>query len=279
MKEDDVSHLSNWQQKIHEVIFGYETAGGKLFDVVLLIAILLSVMEVMLESVPEIDARFDFELKVVEWIFTFLFSLEYIARIVSSPRPIQYIFSFMGIIDLLSLIPTYMGIFIDGTHALSVIRSIRLIRVFRILKLTHFMGGAQQLGSALWSSRHKIIVFLGTVLCLVVIIGTLMYMLEGGKNGFTSIPKSIYWSIVTITTVGYGDIAPATWMGQTLASALMIIGYAIIAVPTGIVTNEIIRGENVRNAAVCHSCGTRGLPSHSNYCLNCGSQINPSDQK
>lgn len=269
----DVSHLRGWQQKIHEVIFGYETTAGKLFDVVLLIAILISVMEVMLESVPEIDAKYDLPLKVVEWTFTFLFSIEYIARILSSPQPLRYVFSFMGIIDLLSLIPTYLGLFIDGTHALSVIRSIRLIRVFRILKLTHFMGGAEQLGSALWSSRHKIIVFLGTVLCLVVIIGTSMYMIEGGKNGFTSIPKSIYWSIVTITTVGYGDIAPATWLGQALASALMIIGYAIIAVPTGIVTNEIIREEKAKNAQVCPRCKSKDLPSRSNYCLNCGQEL------
>ncbi|PIB37216.1 ion transporter [Reichenbachiella sp. 5M10] len=269
----DVTHLKKWQQKIHEVIFGYETTMGKLFDVILLVIILASIVEVMLESIHEIDAKYDHELKIVEWIFTLLFSLEYIARIVSSPQPIKYIFSFMGIIDLLSLIPTYLGIFIDGTRALSVIRAIRLIRVFRVLKLTHFMGGAEQLGSALYNSRHKIIVFLGTVLCIVVIIGTMMYMIEGGQNGFTSIPKSIYWSIVTITTVGYGDIAPVTLMGQTLASALMIIGYAILAVPTGIVTNEMIRGEKKRNALTCIHCGTNNLPTQSNYCLNCGNHL------
>ncbi|MBU2916002.1 MULTISPECIES: ion transporter [Reichenbachiella] len=269
----DVTHLKKWQQKIHEVIFGYETTAGKLFDVILLVVILASVMEVMLGSVPQIKQEYLLVLNILEWIFTILFSLEYIARLVSSPNPLKYVFSFMGIIDLLSLIPTYLGLFIDGTHALSVIRSIRLIRVFRILKLTHFMGGAEQLGNALWSSRHKIIVFLGTVLCLVVIIGTMIYTIEGGENGFTSIPKSIYWAIVTITTVGYGDLAPGTWLGQTLASALMIIGYAILAVPTGIVTNEIMRTELSRNSGSCPNCKTKDLPQRSNYCLHCGVKL------
>ncbi|MGL1885301.1 MAG: ion transporter [Reichenbachiella sp.] len=272
-EEESVQHLKKWQQKIHEVIFGYTTTAGKVFDIVLLFVILASVMEVMLQSVPEIDLLYDAELRVIEWVLTVLFSIEYAARILSSPKPLRYIFSFMGVIDLLSLIPTYLGIFIDGTHALSVIRSIRLIRVFRILKLTHFMGGAQQLGDALWSSRHKITVFLGTVLCLVVIMGTLMFMIEGGQNGFTSIPKSIYWAIVTITTVGYGDIAPGTLVGQALASVLMILGYAIIAVPTGIVTNEMIQN-GIKNAnTTCSDCGTGSLPNHSKYCLQCGIEL------
>ncbi|UXP33604.1 ion transporter [Reichenbachiella agarivorans] len=270
---EDLSQLKNWQKKIHEIIFGYETTGGKLFDVALLLVILASVLTVMLESVQEVNRSYRVQLKIIEWIFTFLFSVEYIARIACSPKPLRYVLSFMGIIDLLSLIPTYLGIFIDGTHALSVIRAIRLIRVFRILKLTHFMGGAEQLGNALWYSRHKIIVFLGSVLCIVVIIGTLMYIIEGGKNGFTSIPKSIYWSIVTITTVGYGDIAPQTLLGQSLASALMIIGYAILAVPTGIVTSEIMQSERRLNSVTCSNCGSNDLPKRSNYCLNCGENL------
>jgi len=268
--QEDISHLKKWQRKIHEVIFGYETAAGKLFDIVLLIVILASVMIVMLESIPKLDALYDSEFTIFEWVFTTLFTIEYLARVVSSPRPIKYIFSFMGMVDLLSLIPTYLGIFIDGTHALSVIRTIRLIRVFRILKLTHFMGGAQQLGDGLWSSRHKIIVFLGTVLCIVVIMGTLMYIIEDGQNGFTSIPKSIYWAIVTITTVGYGDIAPHSYLGQTIASILMILGYAILAVPTGIVTQEMIKGGK---GISCQRCEESGLPKQSVYCLKCGERL------
>lgn len=268
---EDVSHLKKWQQKIHEVIFGYETAAGKLFDIVLLIVILVSVTLVMLESVPKLDAVYDYEFTVLEWVFTVLFSIEYIARVVASPRPVKYIFSFMGMVDLLSLIPTYLGIFFEGTYAFSVIRTIRLIRVFRILKLTHFMGGAQQLGDALWSSRHKITVFLGTVLCVVVIMGTLMYIMEGGENGFTSIPKSIYWAIVTITTVGYGDIAPHTFLGQTVASILMVLGYAILAVPTGIVTKEMMKGGK---GLVCQRCEEKGLPNHAVYCMKCGEKLN-----
>ncbi len=269
--DEDYSSLKNWQKKIHEVIFGYTTWHGKLFDITLLVAILASIVVVMLESVREVYDRHGYELRIIEWFFTVLFTLEYVARILSSPKPWKYIFSFMGIVDLLSLIPTYLSLIVSGSHALLVIRSIRLIRVFRILKLTHFMGGAQQLADALWQSRHKIVVFLGSVLCIVVIIGTLMYMIESRESGFTSIPRSIYWAIVTITTVGYGDIAPQTIIGQTLASMLMIIGYAILAVPTGIVTHELIQGEQKRKAS-CPSCGYNN-PLEANFCNQCGSPL------
>ena len=264
--------LSPWQQKIHEVIFGYQTFGGKLFDIVLLMAILASIVLIMLESIREIRQQYFDLFEALEWFFTILFTLEYIARILSSPRPVKYILSFMGVVDLLSLIPTYLGIFIDGANALVVIRSIRLIRVFRVLKLTHFMGGAAQLGSALWLSRHKILVFLGTVLCIVVIMGTCMYMIESPESGFTSIPKSIYWTIVTITTVGYGDIAPQTVLGQTLASVLMIIGYAIIAVPTGIVTQQLMTNQS-HGKASCARCGQSPLAKQANYCHKCGERV------
>lgn len=268
--ENDYSNMKKWQQKIHEVIFGYHTTAGKVFDLALLVAILTSVLVVMLESVNEIEADYGEALRMIEWGFTFLFSIEYLARILSSPRPWKYVTSFMGIVDLLSLVPTYLSFFIVGTHSLSVIRSFRLIRVFRILKLTHFMGGAQQLGSALWSSRHKIVVFMGTVVCIVVIAGTMMYLIEGGENGFTSIPKSIYWAIVTITTVGYGDIAPQTIFGQTAASILMILGYAIIAVPTGIVTSQMMSDAKKIGTITCSNCGEEDLPNRSRFCLNCG---------
>lgn len=269
---EDISNLKEWQKKIHRVIFGYTSFEGKLFDVVLLVAILASVFVVMLESVKQINEFLGNELRVVEWVFTILFSLEYIARILSSPKPMKYVLSFMGIVDLLSLIPTFLSLFIDGAHALLVIRSIRLIRIFRILKLTRYLGGAQQLGDALWQSRYKIIVFLGSVLCIVVIIGTLMYMIESDDSGFTSIPRSIYWAVVTITTVGYGDIAPQTVMGQFVATMLMIIGYAIIAVPTGIVTQQMIKSE--KNLTVsCMSCGELNLPKESKFCLSCGEPV------
>lgn len=266
----DYSDMKKWQQKIHEVIFGYHTTAGRVFDLALLVAIVASVLVVMLESVNDIEAHYGEELRMIEWGFTFLFSIEYLARILSSPRPLKYVTSFMGIVDLLSLVPTYLSFFFVGTHSLSVIRSFRLIRVFRILKLTHFMGGAQQLGTALWSSRHKIVVFMGTVVCIVVIAGTMMYLIEGGKNGFTSIPKSIYWAIVTITTVGYGDIAPQTIFGQTAASILMILGYAIIAVPTGIVTSQMMADAKKIGTITCSNCGEEDLPNHSRFCLNCG---------
>lgn len=270
----EYSDMKKWQQKIHEVIFGYHTTAGRLFDLALLIAIVASVLVVMLESVNDIEQHYGEELRMIEWGFTFLFSIEYIARILSSPRPLKYVTSFMGVVDLLSLVPTYLSFFFVGTHSLSVIRSFRLIRVFRILKLTRFMGGAQQLGTALWSSRHKIVVFMGTVVCIVVIAGTMMYLIEGGKNGFTSIPKSIYWAIVTITTVGYGDIAPQTIFGQTAASILMILGYAIIAVPTGIVTSQMMADAKKLGTITCSNCGEEDLPNRSRFCLNCAARLN-----
>lgn len=271
--DPELSGLRPWQRKINEIIFGYDTVAGRLFDVVLLWIILLSVLIVMLESVREISGRFGFELRAIEWVLTILFTVEYIARLLSSPRPLKYALSFMGIVDLLSLIPTYLSVFVGGAHSLSIIRAIRLIRVFRILKLTHFMGGAEQLGNALYGSRHKIIVFLGSVMCTVVIVGTLLYLIEGGENGFTSIPRSIYWAIVTLTTVGYGDIAPQTVMGQMAASALMIIGYAIIAVPTGIVTSEMINSARQATDVSCSNCGTENLPVNAKFCHQCGSSI------
>jgi voltage-gated potassium channel len=267
--------LAPWQQKLHEIIFGYTTPAGKLFDVVLLWAILASVISMMLESVSEIRQANVHLFRILEWSFTALFTLEYFARIASSPRPGKYVTSFMGLIDLLSILPTFIGIFVTGTSSLMIIRSVRLIRVFRVLKLTHFMGGANQIGNALWNSRHKIIVFLGTVVCVTVILGTLMYLIEGAENGFTSIPRSIYWAIVTVTTVGYGDIAPGTVLGQFLASCLMITGYAIIAVPTGIVTSEMVAAKSKMDR--CKECDAILSLEHAKYCHNCGTKIPESE--
>lgn len=266
-----VKDLAPWQQKVHEIIFGYTTPAGKLFDVVLLWAILLSVIAMMLESVSEIRASNERLFRIMEWSFTALFTIEYAARIASSPQPKKYILSFMGMIDLLSILPTFIGIFVQGTSSLMIIRSVRLIRVFRVLKLTHFMGGANQIGNALWNSRHKITVFLGTVVCVTVIIGTLMYLIEGAGNGFTSIPRSIYWAIVTVTTVGYGDIAPATILGQFLASCLMITGYAILAVPTGIVTSEMVMAKSKMDR--CINCDEFLTLDKAKFCHNCGTKI------
>ena len=263
--------LKPWQQRLYHVIFGIETKAGRLFDVILLWTILLSVMMVMLESVQEISDASPLLFSITEWFFTILFTIEYLARISSSPNPKKYITSFMGIVDLLSLIPTYLGIFIGGASSFMIIRSIRLIRVFRVLKLTHFMGGANQIGNALINSRYKIVVFLGTVFCVTVIVGTLMYLIEGSNNGFSSIPRSIYWAIVTVTTVGYGDIAPGTVLGQLLASVLMITGYAILAVPTGIVTAEMVNAKNSMPA--CSNCNAQITIDGANYCHKCGVEV------
>ncbi len=261
--------LNPWQKWLHRIIFGIDTPAGKIFDIVLLWGILASVVLVMMESVKEISENYQSLFNIMEWFFTTLFTLEYIARISATPNPRKYITSFMGIVDLVSLIPSYLGLFITGSESLKVIRSIRLVRVFRVLKLTHFMGGANQLGNALYSSRHKIVVFLGSVVCVTVIMGTIMYMVEGPEHGFTSIPRGIYWAIVTITTVGYGDIAPHTVFGQSMASALMIMGYAIIAVPTGIVTSEIINAKK-DSAIKCTNCGTWITLDQAHFCHNCG---------
>lgn len=275
-QEIDQERLNNfrpWRKKLHEIIFGYETYGGKLFDVFLLVAIILSVLAVMLESVDQINQSYGFQLRDIEWAFTILFTIEYIGRILSSPRPIKYIFSFMGIVDLLSIIPTYFSLFIEGAQLMLIIRFIRLVRVFRILKLSRYIRGANVLRRALFDSRHKIIVFFGSILIIVVIVGTLMYIIEHGQSGFDSIPRSIYWAIVTITTVGYGDIAPTTVLGQTLASLLMIMGYAIIAVPTGIVTSEMMKVKDSNDPNICLECKTLLSIDRANFCHQCGKKL------
>jgi voltage-gated potassium channel len=267
------SELKPWQIKLHEIIFEADTRAGKWFDILLLWAILLSVAAVMLESVESINQAYGEELRIMEWSFTFLFTLEYIARILTVGKPLKYIFSFYGIIDLVSIIPTYLGLFVSGTHTLSVIRSIRLLRVFRILKLVQFISEANVLLKALKASRAKIVVFLFAVLSLTFILGTVMYLIESPEAGFTSIPRSIYWAIVTLTTVGYGDIAPQTVLGQTLASFIMIIGYAIIAVPTGIVGTELAKTKSNTNTQSCSQCSLEGHDDDASHCKYCGSKL------
>jgi len=275
--------LSKWKNKLHEVIYEADTPSGKLFDIVLFILIIISVVLVMLESIDEFDQKYHRTLLTLEWVITIFFTLEYIARLISIKKPLKYVFSFYGIIDFLSTIPLYLSYILAGSQVLLAVRAFRLLRIFRILKLVKFMGEASQLQSALKASRAKIAVFIYVVLILSVIMGTVMYIVEGDESGFTSIPKSIYWTIVTLTTVGYGDIAPQSNLGQFLATVIMILGYGIIAVPTGIVTAEFARNRNNHkenddekgflvhvNTQACPSCSVEGHRDDATHCYNCG---------
>ncbi|MDF9796998.1 voltage-gated potassium channel [Catalinimonas alkaloidigena] len=247
MKKKLPSGLST-KERLYHIIFESDTQPGKAFDVALLIAILLSVLTVMLESVNSFASQYGSTIRTVEWIFTVMFTVEYILRIYCARRRTGYVLSFYGIVDLISVIPTYLSLVVVGTQYVLMIRILRLLRVFRVLKLYHFLGEAEVLGRALRQSAAKITVFIGTVITLIFIVGSLMYLIEGPENGFTSIPVSIYWAIVTLTTVGYGDIAPQTIAGQTLASVVMILGYGIIAVPTGIVSVEISKADTKKRS-------------------------------
>lgn len=262
------------RSKIYTVIFKSDTPRGRKFDLILLWLIVLSIISVFLESVARFRNDYLIYIHTAEWIFTILFTLEYILRVYSYKKPASYIFSFYGIIDLLAFLPTYLSLLFVGTQYLMVIRAFRLLRVFRILKLSRYMTEGNILKNALHSSKYKIIVFLSSVITLVTIIGTLMYLIEGDASGFTSIPISIYWAIVTITTVGYGDISPQTPLGQFLASILMVIGYGIIAVPTGIVSVELARATDEARKK-CPNCRASVYPEHAKYCSNCGKEIPP----
>lgn len=261
------------REKLHTIIFEADTRAGKLFDIILLWAILISIVVVMLESVVSISEAYNTEIKFIEWSFTVLFSIEYIARIIAVKKPLKYIFSFYGIIDLLSILPTFIGLFVSGTHSLSVIRSIRLLRIFRILKLARYVNAAQVLKTALIASKDKITVFLFAIISLAIILGTLMYIIETPESGFTSIPRSIYWAIVTLTTVGYGDISPVTVLGQTIASIVMIMGYSILAVPTGIVGVELAKLESRISSQSCPDCSKEGHDLDAEYCKYCGGKL------
>lgn len=265
-----------WRHKLHEVIYEADTKLGKWFDVVLLLLIIMSVLMVMLESVPSIDQKYHPYLDIIEWIITILFSLEYFLRILAVKKPIIYIKSFFGIIDLLAILPKYISLFAFGTQSLVAIRALRLLRVFRILKLTRYTHEANILMIALRRSRPKILVFISTVLIICIIFGSIMYLVEGSKSGFTSIPRSVYWCIVTLTTVGYGDIAPITAIGQFIAAFIMILGYGIIAVPTGIVTAELARSfQNKKtNTQACPNCMNENHMDHAIHCHRCGKVLN-----
>lgn len=260
------------RKKIYVVVFGSDTPGGRLFDIVLLILILLSILSVFLESIEGTDSPYILYIRIAEWIFTVLFTLEYALRIYSSKKPLRYIWSFYGLIDLIAILPAYIGLFFAASHYLIVVRAFRLLRVFRILKLSRFLNEGNILRKALQSSLYKITVFLTTVVTLVIIVGTLMYVIEGSESGFTSIPVSIYWAIVTITTVGYGDISPITPIGQVLASILMITGYGIIAVPTGIVSVEMAKATEAAREK-CPFCRAGIYHEDARYCSNCGKEF------
>ena len=273
MKKDQSENTL--QHRLHEIIYEADTRGGKIFDVVLLIAILASIVLVMLESVSSFDAKYHVFLDVSEWIITILFSIEYILRIVSIKKPFKYIFSFYGIIDLLSTIPKYLTFILAGSHHLIALRALRLLRVFRILKLARYIGASNRLLVALKASRAKIFVFLFFVVILCIILGTVMYMIEGEENGFTSIPRSVYWAIVTLTTVGYGDIAPHTPIGQFIASIIMILGYGIIAIPTGIVSSEMTKTDTINtNTQSCPECLAGDHIDNAEFCYHCGNKLN-----
>lgn len=267
--------MKKLKEKLHQIIFGVDTPAGRGFDIVLLILILASITILMLESVQEINTRWLSLFRMIDWIITILFTIEYALRLWTSNNRQAYVFSFFGMIDLFSILPMYLSLFIIGSQTLAVIRVLRLLRVFRVLKLVQFLGEASKMKAALRSSSRKIVIFIFFVLIVSVFIGTLMYLIEGREHGFTSIPRSVYWAIVTLTTVGYGDIAPQTTIGQFFAMILMITGYGVIAVPTGLVTAEIIRdsyAEEKRKAEsrkTCVSCG-EDERADANFCSTCG---------
>jgi len=266
--------MSRLRQNIKTIIFGTDTRAGKLFDEILIVAIILSIVTVLLDSVSDYSQQYGQILYSAEWVFTIMFTLEYFLRIYCIQRPLSYVFSFFGIIDLLSVIPTYLSVLLPGAQVLSVIRILRVLRIFRVLKLVQYMGEANHLANALISSKRKIFIFLFSIMNVVVILGSIMYLIEGEVAGYTSIPKSIYWAIVTLTTVGYGDIAPLTSLGQAISAIIMLIGYSIIAVPTGIVTTELAFSKsNSENKVLCDVCEKDDLVGDSLFCRHCGSKI------
>ena len=262
------------RQKIKSTIFGTDTQTGKLFDEILIVAIILSIVTVLLDSVSEYNEKYGTYLYIAEWVFTILFSIEYLLRAFCIRRPLSYIFSFYGVVDFLSILPTYLSLFFPGTQVLSVIRILRVLRIFRILKLVQYIGEAKLLVDALSSSKRKIFIFFFTVMNVVIVLGSVMYLIEGEKSGYTSIPISIYWAIVTLTTVGYGDIAPATPLGQAVSAVIMLIGYSMLAVPTGIITSELsLAKENQKKTTSCAVCDANDLDINSQFCFKCGSAI------
>lgn len=264
--------MARLRNRLHEIIFEADTPEGRAFDVALICVILLSVVVVCLESVASVEARHGHWLRLAEWVITGVFTVEYLLRIYATQRPMQYVTSFFGLIDLVSIVPTYLGLLLADAHYMMLVRVLRLLRVFRVLKLTQFIMEGDVLRKALHASRHKITVFLFVVLNAVIVVGALMFVIEGPENGFTSIPTSMYWTIVTLTTVGYGDISPKTPLGQMLASCVMVLGYGIIAVPTGIVSVELANASRYKEVTtqVCPACLAEGHDPDARFCKYCG---------
>ncbi len=259
------------RERLHAVIFEAETPAGKAFDVALLAVIVIAVVLVMLEIIPSVRATHGPALVAAEWVVTVLFTLEYVVRLVVVRHAGAYARSFFGVVDVLAIVPTYLSLVVPGSQSLLTIRALRLLRIFRVFKLARFLGQANVLTAALRSSGHKVAVFLGTVFILVVILGSAMYLIEGEASGFTSIPESVYWAIVTVTTVGYGDFAPVTPLGKALAAVAMVMGYSIIVVPTGIVSAELVQAVREPSTRVCPECLSPGHENGARYCKDCGS--------
>lgn len=274
MKNGTQAHES-WRNRVYKVIFESDTPAGKAFDVALLVFILLSVLVVMLDSIQQLHEDYGTLFYFLEWFFTIIFSIEYILRLISAPKASKYALSFLGVIDVLSILPTFLSLLLVGAQTLLVLRVLRLLRIFRIFKLNHFLTEMKFLGEALTNSARKISIFMLCVLFLVIILGSLMYIVEGSENGFTNIPTSIYWAIVTITTVGYGDISPLTPFGKFLASIIMLLGYGILAVPTGIVTTEMAFALRQKTSLVekCNKCGCKSNDADSRFCKMCGDEM------
>lgn len=273
-------HNLTLRQRLYTIIFEADTRAGKLFDVSLIAAILLSLMVVVLDSVESISRTHHASLTTLEWVFTLLFTLEYLARLACAPQPLRYARSFFGIIDLLAILPTFLALLVPELHALVDVRVLRLLRIFRVFKLTHYVAEYTHLGNALRASGRKILVFLSVVLMVVMVIGTLMYVVEGPENGYTSIPVAVYWAITTITTVGFGDITPKTDLGRLLSSVMMLMGWGVLAVPTGIVTAEMVSqgGRSTPGPVTtrsCTHCMTEGLGPTDRFCKHCGTELPP----
>ncbi len=273
MKEFREPAESNWRHRLYEIVFEAETPSGRAFDMTLTALILLSVVAVFLESVRAMRDVFGNELRIAEWAFTILFSIELLLRLIAVKRPVRYLLSFYGLVDLLAILPTYLSLFIPETRYLLTIRILRLLRIFRVLKLTEYVTGGRVIMDALHASKQKILVFLVAVVTIVTVVGSLMYVIEGEEHGFSDIPTSIYWAIVTMTTVGYGDLSPQTPIGKLLASIVMIMGYGIIAVPTGIVTAELSRRPKTLSTHVCPECHAEGHDVDAVHCKFCGARL------
>jgi voltage-gated potassium channel len=264
-----------WRLRLHEIIYESATTAGKVFDITLLFLIVSSIIVVILDSSQQWHQPYGNLFLKLEWGFTILFTIEYILRLICIKKPLRYVFSFLGLIDLLAILPGYLSLFFAGSQSLLVLRALRLLRIFRIFKLSHYLSEMLFLSVAIKASMKKISIFMMIVLTLVIILGSVMYLVEGGKNGFNSIPDSIYWAIVTITTVGYGDISPVTSLGKFVASIIMLMGYAIIAVPTGIITTEMALAmmKKEQKQEACPSCGREGHDSNARYCKFCGEKL------